>query len=584
MQSVSSSVASDISNDGEVSVIRSLSNISSDSVFSRIQPLSAAGTESVQSIDDLTPTSPENDILKTFERMDLKEKEETSDDTLKSDSLIDLGSFKVPWSAVDDTFASLSKETEPVYQNIKETGPIYENVGTVGTPEGSSNTLSSMTVEQIDLNSREGKQQYRQFQKRALLSDGDESMFMDMLPKRSSEYELGTLYENVQFRKHSSETKEIPLWSARSSKDFEDVFFLNNHNSLKSFDEANLKDRRSFASDYSGIVGEALLDEVASCSTSRSDTLSSQTSIADHPDAAFDKELLSDILGLQVSAKEAVEISDFCSKCDQETEQERTVSYCRSSTLTNRQSEVFFDAFSEFNEMESKDEVPPSRGSVGSEEQNTYFGPSSSEDESFTDCQGYSTANSSPYHRRYSTGNTPEVYSTPDIHNRQDNLDPKDSDLSKESISDISIQTSKDSVSRIHQENSTSLNFLKPQGKTEAKDYSQSKESISHSPIQSFKDSESVDLLKNADHCIVSVGAVIEDKLFYCAQSSLDDIDKPDNSDVVVLRDKATSVPAPTRQELTKSQTEFIKAVTDAFEGIIDLTLDEDEDGEDTKF
>jgi len=423
--SVSSSVASDISNDGDEGVSRSLSNVSNDSVFARLRPISAARTESSQSLEETT-CSTENTLVRNFETMHLKDKEYSSDDTLQSDSLINLGSFKVPWVAVDNPEFTLAlpKEInpEPVYQNVKDVEPVYENV-TLNTPQG-SNTLTSMTVEQVDVNtpmtvaqidlkSQEGKLKYRKFQQR-VMSDGEESMFMDMLPKRSSEYELGPLYENLQFRKENGETKEMPLWSVRTSKDYEDVFVLNNQSSLKAGDDVNsrYKDRFSFASDYSGIVGEALLEEVASCSTSRSETLSSQTSAPDQHDPAFDKELLSDILGLPVSPEEAAEISEFCNQCDQETDQERSSNDGqRSSTLTNRQSDVFFDAISELNEFDSKEETSEiGRGSIGSHASSygghdTYFGPSSSDEESFADCQGFSTPHSSPYHRRYSTGN-----------------------------------------------------------------------------------------------------------------------------------------------------------------------------------
>lgn len=571
---------------------------------------SSQDTEDV-SLEKSKPDDEVAEILENLEKVTLRDfyAPEALRDAPTGDDVINLGSLKVPWSAVIAEGEEEERdefETEPIYQNtgIRDGSgvlePIYQNRLEV-ISEGSTGTLSQLEVEQIDLHSHEGRMNYRRF-KEGFLANPDESMFVDMLPKRHSEYDLGPLYDNLQFLQNQ-EPQGRPLWSVRSSKDHDDVFVASGQSTLKSPKEFGTSDRMSMASDYSGIVGESLLEEVGSFSgnTSRSGTLSSQSGVDARDlqlmDPAFDKELLEDILGLDVTSEEAAEISEYCTKCDEEQESLQSFD-TRSDTLTNRQSksDVFFDAASEFENEEpitdprnrTSDHAHLGRdlrSSSGASIHDTYFGRSSSEDEVYEDSsQGFLTAESSPCHRPISAA--------------------IDLNLSEEPESRAQLTTSfvnnlnRRSRGEPSEEETVSTYF----GRSSASE-------LEDHPVEVKADQ--LAQLREFDEAIVSVGAVLpsDDKNgFYRAQSSFDNcLDSSKTNDkktrknnqtachemtnsneastdteTVNLRNKSGMIDSAARKELTKSEAEFIKAVTVAFEDITKLSI-EDEDSEDTK-
>ncbi|XP_031563584.1 uncharacterized protein LOC116299089 isoform X2 [Actinia tenebrosa] len=620
---------------------RTHSEVSNDSVFIREQvtPTNITTDETnkveykegethsiIQDTDDVVtiqkekPDKEVSEILENLEKVTLSE---SLRDVPTDDDVINLGSLKIPWSAVIAEEEEKDKgkdkfETEPIYQNYTEIGvvePIYQNRLEV-ISEGSTGTLSQLEIEQIDLNSHEGRMNYRKF-KEGFLANPEESMFVDMLPKRHSDYDLGPLYDNLHFLQNQ-EPQGKPLWSVRPSKDHDEVFVPSGpHTSLKSPKEFGATDRRSMASDYSGIVGESLLEEAGSFSgnTTRSGTLSSQSGVDPRDlqsmDSAFDKELLEDILGLNVTSEEAAEISEYCAKCDEERDSLQSID-TRSDTLTDRQSksDVFFDAASDFengdpttdskNRTSAHDQVHDQahanlgrdlRSSSGASIHDTYFGRSSSdeEDEVYEDSsQGFLTAESSPCHKPLSAAINLNLNEEPESRDKLtagfvNNLDRRSRGESSEDDT-INTYFGRSSVSDLEDHN------------------------IEDKPDQS----DQLAQLRELDEAIVSVGAVLpsnDGDGFHRAQSSFDnclDNSKTTNTktqsnnqttypemtnsseagtdtDTVNLRNKSGMIDSDTRKELTKSEAEFIKAVTDAFKDITKLSS-EDDGSEDTKF
>ncbi|EDO35142.1 predicted protein [Nematostella vectensis] len=337
------------------------------------------------SLNDVSMSSSQQplDIVEDIKRISLHNESEEEDGGVDG-----LCVTSVLWDEVtvtSDTPRVIA--TEPYYANVDRgsmpSEPIYENVSM------KSNTLSGLVIRPSELPLPSPTHSH------------DDSMFVDIVPKQRTKHDLVPLYENVQLKSVLGEgesTDNVFRWKTS------EVPTPNNTSPssevAKSLEKCSLRDRFSFASDYSGIVGENLLDEVGSVSSdrSRSNTSSSRGSGSDSMrsgNPAFDKELLDDILGFPITQEEAEEISEFCTRCDEEEQFEMSESNFISSVdpdFTSTLGEPGSLSTGDLNgSLDRTAESTPRRSlaeSSTSSVHDTYFGVESISDESeeFVDC------------------------------------------------------------------------------------------------------------------------------------------------------------------------------------------------------